>query len=532
MRNPGAVSRSEHRSRYASDFRKHILDLLEEHRDQGLPALAEAMCVPQSTLEDWLAGGREAIADIKAPSMAKLADRHRRTHIATVLEAYSRWKGTFLDFCDHVHFELRIPYTRSFISDLLQAEGLRIPKRRKHTRDDAEALRGLIQTFFPGAQWTADGSPWKVTVAGTTYSINVELVVDMFSAAIVGASLRDQEDAQALIQALTDARKTTGESSLGLLVDNKPGNHTEEVEQELGDTIKIRATTGRPQNKAHVEGGGFGLFSQTAPELVVPSLDPEVVARTVLFLVLLTWIRTLNHRPRASRGGRSRVALYLDGKPSPEEVEKAREHLDDLARKQEEARQRKLAALDPELRAHVDQRLVELGLEDPQGHFRAKMAHYPADAVMAGLATYKGKQDKGTLPDTADIRYLDGIIRNIAAEDEGWAITLRLLEERLAVRDRVLAHLDDKKDKIELEEERLESLLKSYADLAVLSPRHLDQAYWLRVITDLIDEEDDLEEKKRLFKLVARRIWAEYKATKGLRQRLTRRLAVMVFPVV
>jgi hypothetical protein len=41
-----------------------------------------------------------------------------------------------------------------------------------------------------------------------------------------------------------------------LLLDNKPSNHTSEVKAALGDvTIPIRATTWRPQNRAHVEGG-------------------------------------------------------------------------------------------------------------------------------------------------------------------------------------------------------------------------------------------------------------------------------------
>jgi hypothetical protein len=61
-------------------------------------------------------------------------------------------------------------------------------------------------------------------------------------------------------------RSTTGAPSLALLLDHRPSSHTPEVDAALDNTMRIRATPERPQNKAHVE-GAFGLFAQKVPPI-------------------------------------------------------------------------------------------------------------------------------------------------------------------------------------------------------------------------------------------------------------------------
>jgi hypothetical protein len=83
----------------------------------------------------------------------------------------------------------------------------------------------------------------------------------------VGLSIRDEEDSTAVIEALADGIATTGRAPLALLLDNNPSNHTADVDAALGDvTLRLRATQGRPQNKAHCE-GAFGLFQRSIPLL-------------------------------------------------------------------------------------------------------------------------------------------------------------------------------------------------------------------------------------------------------------------------
>jgi hypothetical protein len=177
-----------------------------------------------------------------------------------------------------------------------------------------------------------------------TFTFNLELDVDTHTGALVGMSLRDNEDGAAVAEALVDGVAATGAAPVALLLDNRSSNHTDEVVDALGETLKIRRTQGRPQNGAHVE-GAFGLFQQMVPAIVLDTLHRRELARGVLGLVVQTWARTLNHRPRNDSDGRSRVQRYEEDKPTPDQVEAARAALQERLRKQELARQTRAARL-------------------------------------------------------------------------------------------------------------------------------------------------------------------------------------------
>ena len=163
-----------------------------------------------------------------------------------------------------------------------------------------------------------DGSPITVQVASEPFTFNVELMVDPCSGAVTGASVRDNEDGEAVVEAFRDGVVTTGAAPLAVLLDNKPSNHTDAVVEALDPATVVPATLGRPQNKAHVE-GAFGLFQQVAPVLALVALTPKALARQLLESVVTTWARTLNHRPRAARDGRSRVELHRES-ATPEQI--------------------------------------------------------------------------------------------------------------------------------------------------------------------------------------------------------------------
>lgn len=57
-----------------------------------------------------------------------------------------------------------------------------------------------------------------------------------------------------------------------------------------------------------------------------------------LELVVTTWARTLNHRPCKDCAGRSRVKLYLDHVPTPEEIATAKAALDERLSRRHPAR--------------------------------------------------------------------------------------------------------------------------------------------------------------------------------------------------
>src|SRR5690606_19548488 len=213
-------------------------------------------------VEDWLRPGRcpETTEPAPATDVPTTEPDARKSHIAVVLAQWSAWKGDFGSFCEHVRQHHRVPFGRSLIASILFAHGQRTPQRRPGRSRDEEALRGTFETFFPGAQWVGDGKTLEVIVDGEVLHQNIELVVDASSDAAVGIDVRDEEDSWAVVAAFEDGVRTTAERPLALLLDNKPCNHTEDVDEALGDTMRLRSTLGRAQNKAHVE-GAFGLFS-------------------------------------------------------------------------------------------------------------------------------------------------------------------------------------------------------------------------------------------------------------------------------
>jgi hypothetical protein len=160
-----------------------------------------------------------------------------------------------------------------------------MPRRRPGRSPDELALRNAFVTFFPGAQWVGDGTQVPVVIDGQRFTFNLELDVDAYSAALVGADVAETEDAAAVVAAFDDGVSTTGAPPLALLLDNRESNHTQTVADALGDTIKIRATPGRAPNKAHVE-GAFGLFEHTAPPLAVTATSPRQLAEQLLALVV------------------------------------------------------------------------------------------------------------------------------------------------------------------------------------------------------------------------------------------------------
>ena len=527
MDHPGCVHGSPRRHRYSDGLHHFVLELWERHTDLDLACFAAATLIPLGTLKDWVRGGRKAVANLERVGMP--TDKAKGPRIESILAAHTSWTGSFAGFCNHVQRHLHIPWGRTTIADVLAVHGLRKRVRRRGRRPDEKALRGQFDTFFGGAQWSADGTPLSVTVDGHTFTFNLELNVDSHTGALVGMSVRDTEDGAAVAEAFADSVATTGAPALAQLLDNRPSNHTDEVAQALGETLKIRRTKGRPQNGAHVE-GAFGLFQQMVPQIALNTTRKRELARRALTLMVLTWARTLNHRPRDDQDGRSRVRRYQDDTPTPEQVEAAQAALVERLRKQELARITRKARLDPITRENLDKAFQRLGLLDPDGVIRDAIAGYPLDSVLAGLAIFEARRERGTLPDDVGGLYLKGIVRNIADEDEGIAFAEKLWQARRDAGDLVLSRLDNKREHHELQAAEPMELVRRFVDLAMATERALDRAFWLRAIADTIKEQPT-QEHRPMFLIAARRIHATHRLPKMQRNAATRRLAAMVRPI-
>lgn len=520
---PGAVVSAETRQRYSDGFRHFVLELVERHPELDASSLAEAVGVPVATLQEWITA---PASPEQEPKPGLPTDDVAGRHIESILEHWRRWSGGFSRFCAFVRDALHIPYGNTLIARILAVHAGRRPQRRPGRSPDEKALRDAFLTFFPGAQWTEDGSPIAVTLNAEAFTFNWELCVDAHTGALAGASVRDEEDGRAVAEAFADAVATTGAPPLALSTDNRASNFAPEVVEARGDTLHIPSTPARPQNDSPVE-GAFGLFQQTAPPLRIDGETPRDLARAIAALVFTVWARAVNHRPRADRRGKSRVQLYRGEQPTDEQIAAAKAALEERRRRQEKAQATRQARLDPVVRAMLDAAFARLGLDDSTGHVKDAIARYPADAVLAAIATFDGKRTAGTLPPTVGARYLLGIARNIAESNEGLAIADALWQARLEARDLALTRLDDERRNTP---GSAPELLRAFVDRAMAARGPLHSAFWLDAAANAIREahptlHDDL------FRAAARRIHTTFAAEPRERQRAVRVLAAHVLPI-
>lgn len=524
MSHPGAAMTTASRHTYSDGFRHRVIELAEQHVEVGIAQLAAAVGVPVATLQDWLL----AVPPPAPPSPITPVDGDGLTHarIASVLAAWRRWDGGFSAFCVFVRAELSIDYGDTLIRRILNVHAGRRTKKRPGRSPDEKATRNALLSFFPGAQWFEDGSPIDITLNGQTFTFNWELVVDGFSGAFVGCSIRPEEDACGIVEAFDDGVVTTGATPIALNTDNYAANHSPEVAEALGDTLHIRTTLGRPQTDAPVE-GAFGLFRQTAPPLVVCGANQEQLARAVLAVFLTIWCRATNHRPRNDRRGRSRVQLYADEQPTDERITAAKAALEERRRLQELAFRTRQARLDPVVRALLDEVFDRLGFEDPTGNAKDAIARYPYNAVVAGIATFEGKRDAGRLPPDAGPRYLLGIVRNISERDEGLAIAEHLWRLRLATHDAALIRLDNARGAVV---GTPGEQLRSFIDRALAEDGPLVRSFWLAATVDLLNATPE-SQQHALFVSATRRIEGTFRVDRLDRQAAVRFLAEHVLQV-
>jgi hypothetical protein len=537
MQHPGCVHGHAERQHYSDGFRHFIVELRSKHEDTALDLFASLVEIPLGTLKAWLspASAPEPMPKVattpseQPPSAAKSATL---AQIETVLAAWKSWDGGFVDFADHVRTNLRVPFGRQLVARVLEQSGVRLARRRKGRSPDELALRGAFETFFSGAQWVGDGKKVSVVLDNESFDFNLELDVDAYSDACAGLSVRDAEDSTAVIEAFADGKGTTGAAPLALLLDNRPSNHTEEVDAALAQeaTLRMRSTLGRPQNKAHVE-GAFGLFSQTVPPIALDtSKGARSIAKQLVLLVTTTWARAINRRPRTDRGGRSRVDLYADS-ATDEQIAAARRALEERVRLQELARRTLEARERPEVRALLDTHFERLGLKDPERHVRLAIARYTLDAIVDGIAIFDGKRQRQSLPDGADARYLLGIVRNVAAEREGELIAETLLSLRLAARDQALASLVAQRDQVCRSPSADSEVIAECVDRALATERSIDRTFWLSALVEQIRARSIEPGDHALYRLAARRINATFRVPPRVRQNALRFVADRFVPL-
>lgn len=444
---------------------------------------------------------------------------------SVILNAYVAWSGSLTGFCRHVQRNLDLPWSRNAITALLIDHGLRAPRAGRDNRG-ARTPCGKFKTFFPGAQWVADGTLLDIQINNRSYRVNLQLVVDPASGAVVGAALRDHEDSQAVIDAFHDAVTTTGKPPMALLLDQRPCNFAGRIAAATGDTDILFAGRGRAQSKAHVE-GAFGLFAQTTPALEITAETPDELAREMARLLVECWARTLNHRPRRRRAGRSRVQLYSDRDqgPSPSRVAAARALIDERSARDPRLRRQRRRRRTSLARAFIANALRDLDLDDPDEHVANALAGHPLEAVLGAIAVYRGRYAAGTLPDSADGRYLIGIARRIAERDEGVHIAESLWRTRAHARDMLVRQLIETRPDAADVVDRVADLV----DCALAADTGTERRLWIAATARVIGDQPG--GPLDLYRRAARRIHAARDLPYNEQLACVRALASDILPI-
>jgi hypothetical protein len=537
MAHPGCVSGGRRR-RYSDHYRCFIVECYEKYRERvSVEEFAVLVQVPVKTLKPWI----QASTVTSAPKGATTASDtvhadeniHRKVGTAAIVrlvEAWQCWDGNFESFVRHAKDELGFKTGKDYIRNTLEALGARPVERRGRLPDEL-ALRKAFELFFPGAQWIGDGTQLAIDLNGERFTFNLELLVDAASGAFVGATVGDQEDAAAVVQAFFDGVATAGLPPLAVLLDNRSSNLTEDVEDALGDTLLIRATRGRAQNKGHVE-GAFGLFEQMAPALYINAHSPVVLAARILELIVVTWARTLNHKSRRHRGGLSRVQQYRSSSPTTEQLERARAALAERQRKQILALEARKKRQDPASRRMLDDAFAQLGLDDPTGNIRLAIAGYPLNAIIEGISTFVAKKNNNALPDDLDdgARYLLGIVRNLHQRNLLLDMADELNRLRHKARDLQLEYLHAQCDDLVASVPGARDRLDAFLERVTKAEHQLNRLFWLRAIVTLLAAQPP-DARQRLFDHAIRRLALSFRVPHQVRDEAIRFLARTVFPV-
>lgn len=520
LTHPGAAQRTSTKTHYDDGYRDFVVQLCTQHGELDVAELADALLLPVTTLRDWLRATRteaEPTPTRPATTVGSSSDLHAQT----VLAQWSSWHGTFSAFCEHVQRHHGVPLGRTAIASLLELTGRRNPNRRSGRSPDEIATRNSFESFFPNAVWVGDGYEFGVELDGECFDFNLELIIDAHSAAAVGLDVRDHEDSAAVIASFEAAVHTTSSPSLALLLDNKPSNHAPAVHQALEGTLVIPATKARPQNKGHVE-GAFGLFSQHAPPLRLDGDTPKQRAQALALLCMQLFFAALNMRPRAGKRGRSRIELHREVTPTLEQIEQAKAALQARLDKQLAAQQTLRERQDPAKRAYLDAALERLGLSDPTGHVQAAIAGYALDDIANGVAIFDGMQRAQTLPEGVDVRYLLGIVRNIAKQREGMAIATALWDERMKARDAVFVALVAERDALTHDDD--DARLIDFVDRALNADHEIERYFWLTAVVELVLTHST-DQRRTVFERAARRIHTSFRVPLERRLDATRAIA-------
>lgn len=540
MLHSGCVRGRGQRCTYSDDFRRFVLNLFAP---QGLACTltveqaADAIGVPLGTLKDWLSTPASAASTSEPTPGADQAPRSldplmqcAQPQIATLMAEYEAWDGDLTSFCEHAREHLGLPFGRTFITHVLEAVSLYETKPR-NAPHQTPASRGSMKFFFPGMQWFGDGKQLRIIIDDQNFLFNIEALVDGASNAAVAARVTDAENAAAVVEAFAEGLQTTaGQPPLAVTLDNRPSNFAPEVDAALSCTELLRATPGRGQAKAPVE-GSFGLFEQSLPgAIVIEAGTIRDKARSIAQWIVHAFFLGRNGKPRGKLGGQTPAQAYDNSNPTDEEIQASRRWILELRRREVLARESRERHADPVRLQLLREQLAALEIDDPQGQASLSLSGYSMGAIVRGIAVFRAKREMGTLPAECDpYRYLAGIIANTESREAIERTAHHLLNLRQRAGDLHLAPLMVKADAIRQSHDT-DSAVREFVDAALDARSLLEFRFWTTQARDGIAAMPP-SQAQALYRHLSRVIAACFGIERRWRESLISSIARAVAPV-
>jgi hypothetical protein len=411
LEHPGAlVHHGDTTTSYSDGFRRFVLDQSEEWAGQ-LESFCTLVEVPYPTLASWQRRDRDrpyvASPARALPALASSASEACRT----IVEDYAVWEGNLREFLGHEARRLNL--SPSAIARVLRITGMVAVRPRKPPR-----YRGSTVAVEPGAVLVTDGKTLEVvsSASGELSHYNWQAMVDQPTACHTATVLTETECAQGVYEAFEQSCKLLGRPPEALIHDGKPIHDDAALRAHIEPTTRmVRATPGRAQNKAVVE-GEFGKFEQVVGTVYLDDTDTDTLKKSALSEVVRAYTGAVNHARRAELAGKSRLAVVRASRPDPE---KDRAFIEQLHAAHTAKRPSAALPTQGVARQLLDEAFARFALEghDPEGKLRHWLsARFTPEAIRQGLAVFVAERDKGRLRNRTAHRYLVKLIHSSQEE--------------------------------------------------------------------------------------------------------------------
>jgi hypothetical protein len=421
----GAVAQHPDHKNYSDAFKYFMLNRYDQEAEfMTQEEFANAAEIPVDTLRTWLAQDRTPLLpENAAPKPQAVITVDVPEIVRTIIKRFESWEGSTRDFINRTANELGLKANQ--IKRVLCIVGmLSLPKRRPYR------YRGSTEKLAPGTMLVTDGKEVSVhlTASDEHRKLNWQALIDQTTGTDIGFAITPNENAAGIAQALEAALVFMGgQAPKALLCDNKPCYDDAALQEKIKPICEvIKATPGRPENKAIVE-GSFSLFERRVGKICLDDSSKPALIQSAVHEIIRTYTATTNHVPRAEFDGKTRAQVLYEYVPDPKQQEKDQAFLKRLKAQHERPFSRR-AQPDPRSRELLDDAFTRFGLlpKDPSGSLRAYLSEFEPAAIKTAVAIFQTRQERGKIQVEWAHRYLVKLIRNLQEE-----LDLQRCEEKL-----------------------------------------------------------------------------------------------------